>query len=58
MEAFLRNIEEMLKAFALRVETLTLRQRGWFLQYYVDGYDDTERLLHCFYISIGNSKKA
>ena len=50
------NIEEMLKAFALRVETLTPSER-MVLQYYVDGYTIQE-IASLLYISIGTAKKS
>ena len=49
------NIEEMLKAFALRVETLTPSER-MVLQYYVDGYTIQE-IASLLYISIGTARK-
>ena len=49
------NIEEMLKAFALRVETLTPSER-MVLQYYVDGYTIQE-IASLLYLSIGTARK-
>ena len=49
------NIEEMLKAFAARVETLTPAER-MVLQYYVDGYTIQE-IASLLYISIGTARK-
>ena len=49
------NIEEMLKAFSLRVETLTPSER-MVLQYYVDGYTIQE-IASLLYISIGTARK-
>lgn len=49
------NIEEMLKAFALRVETLTPAERK-VLQYYIEGYTIQE-IASLLYISIGTARK-
>ena len=49
------DIEEMLKAFAARVETLTPAER-MVLQYYVDGYTIQE-IASLLYISIGTARK-
>ena len=49
------NIEEMLKAFAMRVETLTPAERK-VLQYYIEGYTIQE-IASLLYISIGTARK-
>ena len=49
------NIEEMLEAFALRVETLTPAERK-VLQYYIEGYTIQE-IASLLYISIGTARK-
>ena len=49
------NIEEMLEAFALRVETLTPAERT-VLQYYIEGYTIQE-IASLLYISIGTARK-
>ena len=54
-DELLNIIEEMLEAFALRVETLTPAERK-VLQYYIEGYTIQE-IASLLYISIGTARK-